>query len=113
LQFRSEDWSEDMEEELCILWDMTVEAEVAELLMQHDFLDLSSRIIRDTTIPRLMVSYDCGDQYDNFGNAVQLLQLALWLEHIWFGYLNSLDLILLTVLTGFAHLTPCYHWSKI
>jgi hypothetical protein len=79
LQFCSEDWSEDMEKELCLLWDMTVEADVADLLMQHDFLDLASRIIHDTTIPRLMVSYDCSAQCDNSDQAVQLLQLALWL----------------------------------
>jgi hypothetical protein len=53
-KFCSEDWSEDMEKELCLLWDMTVEADVAELLMQRDFLDLTSRIIHDTTIPRLI-----------------------------------------------------------
>jgi hypothetical protein len=66
LQFCSEDWSEDMEKELCLLWDMTFEADVAELLMQRDFLDLTSRIIRDTTIPRLIVSFDCSVQYDNY-----------------------------------------------
>jgi len=78
LQFCSEDWSEDMEKELCLLWDMTVEADVAELLMQRDFLDLTSRIIHDTTIPRLIVSFDCSVQYDNSDFVVQLLQLAFW-----------------------------------
>jgi hypothetical protein len=70
-----------MEKELCLLWDMTVEADVAELLMRHDFLDLASRIIHDTTIHRLMVSYDCSVQCDNSDQAVQLLQLAMWLGH--------------------------------
>ncbi|PNF41689.1 hypothetical protein B7P43_G03437 [Cryptotermes secundus] len=54
MKFCSEDWSEDVETELCLLWDMTIEPDVVELLMQYDFLDLASRIIRDTTIPRLM-----------------------------------------------------------
>ena len=71
-----------MENELCLLWDMTVEADVAELLMQCDFLDLTSRIIHDTTIPRLMVSYDCRVRYDNSDFAVQLVQLALWLAQM-------------------------------
>lgn len=35
---------------------MAIEPDVVELLMQYDFLDLASRIIHDTTIPRLMVS---------------------------------------------------------
>lgn len=83
LQFCSEDWSEDMEKELCLLWDMTVEADVAELLMQRDFLDLTSRIIHDTTIPRLIVSFDCNVQYDNSDFVVQLLQLAFWLAQIY------------------------------
>ncbi|XP_021929302.1 uncharacterized protein LOC110834446 isoform X2 [Zootermopsis nevadensis] len=53
-KFSSEDWSEDMETELCLLWDMTIEPDVVELLMQHNFLDLTSRIIHHTNIPRLM-----------------------------------------------------------
>jgi hypothetical protein len=45
-----------METELCLLWDMTIEPDVVKLLMQYDFLGFTSQIIRDTTIPRLMVS---------------------------------------------------------
>jgi hypothetical protein len=45
-----------METELCLLWDMTVEPDVVELLMQHNFLELSSQIIRESTVPRLTVS---------------------------------------------------------
>jgi hypothetical protein len=82
LQFCSEDWSEDMESQLCLLWDMTFEADVVEFLMQHDFLDLTSRIIHDTTIPRLMVSYDGSVQYGNSDFAVLLLQLAVWLAKL-------------------------------
>lgn len=54
MKFCSEDWSEDMETELCLLWDMTIEPDVVEILMQYDFLDFTSQIIHDTTIPRLM-----------------------------------------------------------
>jgi hypothetical protein len=54
-----------METELCLLWDMTIEPDVVELLMQHNFLELTSRIIRESNIPRLMVSYGSGVEYPN------------------------------------------------
>jgi hypothetical protein len=54
-----------METELCLLWDMTAEPDVVELLMQHNFLELASRILLESTIPRLMVSYGSGVECHN------------------------------------------------
>jgi hypothetical protein len=76
LQFRSEDWSEDMEKELCLLRGRVVDADVAEVLMQNCFLEYSSQIIRHTTITRLKVRCDCSEQYDNADYALCLLWLA-------------------------------------
>jgi hypothetical protein len=105
LQFCSEDWSEDMEKELCLLWDMTFEADVAELLMQHDFLDLTSRIIHDTTIPRLVVSCDGSVQNNSdlvysycswpcgWHRSVKLSLLVWLLEFIGHHFADSIQLI--------------------
>ncbi|XP_069674693.1 uncharacterized protein [Periplaneta americana] len=49
----SEEWSEDMETELCLLWDMTIEPDVVELLVHYNFLGISSQLIREVTVPRL------------------------------------------------------------
>lgn len=48
-----EEWTDDFETELCLLWDMTMERDVVNLLMEHKFLELSSQIIKTTTLPRL------------------------------------------------------------
>jgi hypothetical protein len=51
-----------VETELYLLWDVTVEPDVVELLLQHNFLELCFQIIHESTIPRLMVS---GVEYAN------------------------------------------------
>ncbi|KAJ9584752.1 hypothetical protein L9F63_020902, partial [Diploptera punctata] len=53
VKHRDEEWSDDFETELCLLWDMTMDADVVNLLMDHKFLSLSSQIIKTTSIPRL------------------------------------------------------------
>jgi len=47
------DWCDDLETELCSLWDMTIEKDVVALLMKHDFLTIAQRLLEVSTIPRL------------------------------------------------------------
>ncbi|KAE8745448.1 hypothetical protein FOCC_FOCC007828 [Frankliniella occidentalis] len=49
-----DNWSEQMEEQLCSLWDMTFEEDVITLLMQHDFVHLACHVIQVTSEPRLI-----------------------------------------------------------
>ncbi|KAK3911906.1 Protein SAAL1, partial [Frankliniella fusca] len=49
-----ENWSDQLEEQLCFLWDMTFEEDVVTLLMEHDFVNLACHVIRVTSEPRLI-----------------------------------------------------------
>lgn len=53
-KFTAEDWSEQLEEQLCFLWDMTFEEDVMAVLMEHDFINLACHAIRITSEPRLV-----------------------------------------------------------
>ena len=56
LQHKDEEWSHDLETDLCLLWDMAMEPDVVQLLMDHQFLELSAQLIKTTSVSRLTVS---------------------------------------------------------
>ncbi|XP_075231884.1 uncharacterized protein LOC142330488 [Lycorma delicatula] len=45
-QIAVSEWTEDFENDLCYLWDMTIEHDVVKVLMKHDFLKLSSTVLQ-------------------------------------------------------------------
>ncbi|PSN47900.1 hypothetical protein C0J52_03389 [Blattella germanica] len=52
--FQDGEWNEDMETDMCLLWDMTIEPDVVALLMKHNFLQVSTNILKWTSEPRPM-----------------------------------------------------------
>lgn len=46
-------WCEDFENDLCTLWDMTTEKDVVFFLLEHDFVELSLSVIRNSEEIRL------------------------------------------------------------
>uniref|UniRef100_A0A1B6MPX7 Protein SAAL1 n=1 Tax=Graphocephala atropunctata TaxID=36148 RepID=A0A1B6MPX7_9HEMI len=53
-QYKDDMWSEDLESDLCILWDMTATPAVVLFLMKHDCLSLLATLIQSTSNPRLV-----------------------------------------------------------
>lgn len=47
-------WTEELENQLCILWDLSVEGEVVSHLMSHDFLKIAKNILETYDQPRLI-----------------------------------------------------------
>lgn len=45
---------EDFEKDLCTLWDMTIEKDVVQLLLEHDFLELVATIVEASEDQRLV-----------------------------------------------------------
>ncbi|GJQ85055.1 hypothetical protein Trydic_g3717 [Trypoxylus dichotomus] len=54
LQLSDIEWNEKLEEDLCCLWDMTVEKDVCEYLYQLSFPSIATTIILKYTEPRLI-----------------------------------------------------------
>lgn len=54
-QFNEDKMSEEMEEQLCFLWDMTFEKDVVNVLLKHDFTSLAYQVIQTSPEPRLVV----------------------------------------------------------
>lgn len=54
-KFQDEQWNDDMESDMCTLWDMTAQPAVVTFLMQHESLHLFITIIQSTAVPRLLV----------------------------------------------------------
>lgn len=54
LQLSDIDWNEKLEEDLCLLWDMTVERDVCEYLYQLSYPSIATAIILKHTEPRLI-----------------------------------------------------------
>ncbi|XP_034235374.1 uncharacterized protein LOC117641823 [Thrips palmi] len=53
-KFNDDAWSEQFEEQLCFLWDMTFEDDVIAVLLQHDFINLACQVIQTSSVPRLI-----------------------------------------------------------
>lgn len=51
------EFSEQLEEQLSVLWDMTVEEDVSLFLLNNNFLDLATTTIMQTENERLIVSF--------------------------------------------------------
>lgn len=46
-------WTEELENDLCILWDMTAEKDIAMYLFENDFLKIVEAALEVSTEPRL------------------------------------------------------------
>ncbi|KAK2581435.1 hypothetical protein KPH14_005110 [Odynerus spinipes] len=46
-------WTEELENDLCILWDMTAEKDIAMYLFENDFLQIVEAALEVSTVPRL------------------------------------------------------------
>ncbi|KAI4495503.1 hypothetical protein M0802_008717 [Mischocyttarus mexicanus] len=46
-------WNENLENDLCMLWDMTVEKDIAMYLYENDFLKIVEISLQTSTVPRL------------------------------------------------------------
>lgn len=53
-EHKDEQWNEDVESDMCTLWDMAAQPDVVKFLMQHDSLSLFINVIQTTTVPRLL-----------------------------------------------------------
>lgn len=47
-------WTEDLENQLCILWDLSMEGEVVSFLMSHDFPKIAKNILENYDQPRFI-----------------------------------------------------------
>lgn len=54
LKLMEDEWTEEMENDLCSLWDMTTERDVVNFLLSNDFVKLSLSIIKKTDEIRLV-----------------------------------------------------------
>nr|CAD7426635.1 unnamed protein product [Timema monikensis] len=52
-QLDEEVWCSDLETELCLLWDMTIEEDVVWFLLNNNVLDIAKHILHDKKDPRL------------------------------------------------------------
>lgn len=52
-KFQEDGWNNDLENELCTLWDITAEKEVARFLVENDFLNIAEFILKSVEEPRL------------------------------------------------------------
>jgi len=57
LQFTPEKMSKAVEDDLCLLWDMTVEEDVMKFLLKHDFYTIAAQCFETSTPPRISVSF--------------------------------------------------------
>lgn len=48
---------ETLESDLCFLWDITADHDVANYLFEHDILSIAKSIIEESISPRLTVCY--------------------------------------------------------
>lgn len=48
-------WTESMETDLCTLWDMTLEKDIVEFLLENDFLKMAEFTLKTSKEPRLTV----------------------------------------------------------
>ncbi len=48
---------ESLETDLCLLWDMTADKDVALWLFQHDILDIMKCVVEESIAPRLTVTF--------------------------------------------------------
>uniref|UniRef100_A0A1B6F151 Protein SAAL1 n=1 Tax=Cuerna arida TaxID=1464854 RepID=A0A1B6F151_9HEMI len=53
-QYQEDKWSEDLESDLCVLWDMTATSAVVYFLMKHDCLNILASLIQSSSNPRLL-----------------------------------------------------------
>lgn len=56
-QIQENDWTEDLENRLCILWDLSMEGEVVSYLILYDFPKIAKNILETNDQPRLIVRY--------------------------------------------------------
>lgn len=54
---KENDWTEDVENQLCMLWDLSMEGEVVSYLMSYDFPKIATNILENHDQPRLIVQY--------------------------------------------------------
>jgi len=54
-QIHENGWTEDLENQLCILWDLSMEGEVVSYLMSHDFPKIAKNILENYDQPRFIV----------------------------------------------------------
>lgn len=54
LSLMEDKWTEDMENDLCSLWDMTTDKDIINFLLSHDFVKLSLSVIQKTDEIRLI-----------------------------------------------------------
>lgn len=54
LQLMDCEWSEELENDLCSVWDMTTDKDVVDFLLENNFIDLSIGVIKDTKELRLI-----------------------------------------------------------
>jgi len=56
-QIDKDGWTEELEDRLCTLWDLTVDEEVVSQLISYDFLKIAKDTLMISPEPRLTVIY--------------------------------------------------------
>lgn len=69
---------ESLETDLCLLWDMSADKEVAHCLFQHDILSLAKCVIEESVAPRLMVKVLMSAYYAFFLNEHKNINTGDW-----------------------------------